>query len=300
MIRASRKNYRVKTGAGEALSESPIGNVSDTARWIAAYRAAESARADALFQDPYANLLAGERGRAIAALMPRQTRSGWPMIARTKLIDDLVQAAIAEGSDCVLNLAAGLDTRPYRLDLPASLRWVEVDLAALIDEKERLLADAQPRCQLSRIKVDLADPKARAAALRAAVAASRNTLVITEGLLIYLDATQVRSLSADLSAQAGIRWWVIELASRALLENLRKTIGEHLTNAPMKFAPTNGVAYFEALGWNVAEVHSVLHAAARFARLPFLLRIFARLPAPDPRHPGKWRWYGVVKLQRRE
>ena len=92
------------------MSASPVSNVSDTARWVAVYRAWESARADALFRDPYADRLAGERGRAIAALMPLQARSGWPMIARTKLIDDLVQAAIARGCDCVLNLAAGLDT----------------------------------------------------------------------------------------------------------------------------------------------------------------------------------------------
>jgi hypothetical protein len=68
--------------------------------------------------------------------------------------------------------------------------------------------------------------------------------------------------------------------------------------APMKFAPSNGVAYFEALGWNVAAVHSTLHAAARYRRLPFLLRIFARFGEPDTRKPGQWRWYGVVKLKR--
>ena len=245
------------------MSDSPVANVSDTARWIAAYRASESARPDALFQDPYAALLAGERGPAIAALMPRQTRSGWPMVARTKLIDDIVQSAIAEGADCIINLAAGLDTRPYRLDLPASLRWVEVDLPALIEEKEQLLADAEPRCQLSRIKADLADPIARAAALREAIGSSSRVLVITEGLLVYLDEPQVRSLSADLCAEPAIRWWVIELASPALLADLRKTMGKYLTNAPMKFAPSNGVAYFEALG--LEGCRSALHAACRSA-----------------------------------
>jgi methyltransferase (TIGR00027 family) len=290
--------YRLGTRGDEALSDSPVSNVSDTARWIAAYRATESARPDALFQDPYAALLAGERGPAIAALMPRQTRSGWPMVARTKLIDDIVQSAIAEGADCVINLAAGLDTRPYRLDLPGSLRWLEVDLPALIEEKEHRLAGAEPRCQLSRIKADLADPIARAAALRQAIGSSKRVLGITEGLLVYLDEPQVRALSADLCAEAAVRSWVIDLASPALLADLRKTMGKYLTNAPMKFAPSNGVAYFEALGWKVAAVHSTLHAAARFRRLPLLLRVFARFPEPDPRKPGQWRWYGVVKLQK--
>jgi O-methyltransferase involved in polyketide biosynthesis len=40
-----------------------IRNVSDTARWVAMYRAQESARPDALFHDPWAERLGGDRGR---------------------------------------------------------------------------------------------------------------------------------------------------------------------------------------------------------------------------------------------
>jgi methyltransferase (TIGR00027 family) len=280
------------------VSTSPISNVSDTARWVAVYRAWESARADALFRDPYADLLAGERGRAIAKLMPRQARSGWPIIARTRLIDDLVQAAIAQGCDCVLNLAAGLDARPYRLEMPASLRWVEADLPALVDEKERVLADAKPRCQLNRIRVDLADAAARAAVFRDVLGSSHKAFVIAEGLLLYLEESQVRSLAQDLFAQAGVRWWVLDLASPELVEMLQKTMGRHLESAPLKFAPSNGVAYFEALGWSVTQVHSIFHAARRFGRLPWFLRLFALLPKPDPRKLGRARWSGVVQLDR--
>jgi len=280
------------------MSASPVSNISDTARWVAVYRAWESARADALFDDPYADLLAGERGRAIAALMPLQARSGWPMVARTKLIDDLVQTAIAQGCDCVLNLAAGLDTRPYRLELPASLRWVEADLPALIDEKERLLADARPRCPLSRIKVDLADAGARAALLHNVLGSSSRALVITEGLLVYLDEGQVRALAADLLAQPGLHGWIVDIASPELLEMLGRSMGRHLANAPMKFAPQNGVAYFEALGWNVAVVCSIFHAAARLRRLPWFLWVFSLLPEPDPRRLGRARWSAVVQLGR--
>ena len=280
------------------MSASPVSNVSDTARWVAVYRAWESARADALFHDPYADLLAGERGRAIAALMPAQARSGWPLITRTKLIDDLLMDAIAQGCDCVLNLAAGLDTRPYRLDLPAHLQWVEADLPNLIEEKERLLADAQARCQLRRMKVDLADAGARAAALKEAVGPSTRALVVTEGLLVYFDEVQVRALSADLSAQAGIRWWILDLASPALVQLMRTSMGAHLANAPMRFAPPNGIAYFEALGWRVAKVRSIFHAAAQLRRLPWFLRIFLLFPEPDPRKLGNARWSGVVQLGR--
>lgn len=280
------------------MSDSPISNVSDTARWVAVYRAWESARPDGLFRDPYAAALAGERGLAIAKLMPRQARSGWPLIARTKLIDDLVQASIAEGCDCVLNLAAGLDTRPYRLELPASLRWIEADLPPLIEEKEHLLANAEPRCRLRRIKVDLADSDARPAMLRDAIGDAVRTLVIAEGLLLYLEDSQVRALSSDLLAQSGIRWWVLDLASPELLEVLHKSMGPMLANAPMKFAPANGVAHFEAMGWSVTEVHSILHAAAKFGRLPWFLSLFALFPASDPRRLDRARWSGVVRLER--
>jgi methyltransferase (TIGR00027 family) len=280
------------------VSASPISNVSDTARWVAVYRARETARPDALFHDPYAQLLAGQRGQEIAAFMPRQARNGWPMIARTKLMDDLIMAAIAEGCDCVLNLAAGFDTRPYRLAVPSSLRWIEADLPALTEEKAQLLKDAEPRCHLQRIKVDLADSAARAAMLANAVGSSTQALVITEGLLVYLDDAQVRALTADLAAQTGICLWLLDLVSPRVLEMYRTGMGTVLKNAPWKFAPPSGIAYFEAIGWKVAEVRSMFHAAARYRRLPLLMKLFAILPEPDPRKPGRSHWSGVVLLGR--
>jgi methyltransferase (TIGR00027 family) len=286
-------------GSGGYLkSASPVSNVSDTARWVAVYRAWESARPDALFDDPYAKSLAGERGEAIAKLMPAQARSGWPMVARTKLIDELVQEKVAQGCDCVINLAAGLDTRPYRLELPETLRWIEVDLPALIEEKEALLADAVPRCQLRRIKVDLTDTQARFAALQDALGAATRALVLTEGLLVYLNDAQVCDLSRGIAAQAGVGCWILDLGSPAILEMMRKGMGTTLTNAPLKFAPENGIAFFEALGWRVAQVHSIFHAAVRYRRLPWFLTPFALLPKPNPRKLGSARWSGVVKLTR--
>ncbi len=280
------------------MSGSPISNVSDTARWVAVYRARESARPDALFHDPYALVLAGERGQAIAALMPRQARNGWPLIARTKLMDDLILTTIEQGCDCVVNLAAGLDTRPYRLEVPASLRWIEADLPALTEEKEQLLKGAQPRCQLRRIKVDLVDSSARVAMLKDAMGTSTNVLVITEGLLVYLDEAQVRSLAMDLGAQAGIRWWILDLASPALLKMMEKSMGPQLANAPMKFGPASGIAFFEDLGWRATHVQSVLRAAARFRRLPWTLKLFEFFPEPNPRKPGRAPWSAVVQLER--
>lgn len=220
------------------------------------------------------------------------------MVARTKLIDDLVQEKVAQGCDCVINLAAGLDTRPYRLELPEALRWIEVDLPPLIEEKEGLLADAVPRCQLRRIGADLTDTRARVAALQDALGTATQALVLTEGLLVYLDDAQVRDLSRDIGAQAGVGCWILDLGSPAILGMMRKGMGATLTNAPLKFAPENGVAFFEAIGWRVAEVQPIFHAAVHYRRLPWFLRPFSLLPRPNPRKPGGARWSAVVKLTR--
>jgi hypothetical protein len=185
------------------MAEPLLSNVSDTARWVAVYRAWESARPDALFRDPFAERLAGERGKAIARLMPRQARSGWPLIVRTHLMDKLILMSVAEGCDCVINLAAGLDTRPYRLTLPSSLPWFEVDLPAMIEEKQQLLNDEQPVCRLSRHAADLSDPVARAALLDKIAGSSKNALVITRGSWsIWKSASCATSPLTSYSGQA--------------------------------------------------------------------------------------------------
>jgi O-methyltransferase involved in polyketide biosynthesis len=63
--------------------ERSIRNISDTALWVAVYRARESERQGALFHDPFARKLAGERGEQIAKDMQSGQRYEWPYTART-------------------------------------------------------------------------------------------------------------------------------------------------------------------------------------------------------------------------
>lgn len=273
-----------------------VSHVSDTARWTAHYRATESARPDALFNDFLAERLAGEHGRAIAAGAPRTVRSGWWLIARTKIIDDIIANAIGDGCDRVLNLAAGLDTRPYRLDLSPEFEWVEADLPGLLAEKTQLLADETPRCKLTRTAVDLADTRARAAFLDQALAGASKALVLTEGLLMYLEASEVVGLSATLS-RPEVAWWTLDFVSPGLKRLMNKKTGM-LQSAPFRFAPVNGVAFFEDLGWRMAEVEPLAAVAHRLDRLPFFMRLAARLPQPDPRHPGMRPWGAAACLSR--
>src|SRR3569623_650258 len=94
----------------------PINHVTDTALWVAVYRARETERPDALFRDPLASKLAGERGRLIESKMSQGKYVNWSLAIRTVVIDKFVHEAVVRGFDTIVNLGAGLDTRPYRLD----------------------------------------------------------------------------------------------------------------------------------------------------------------------------------------
>src|SRR5258708_14233174 len=98
----------------------------------------------------------------------------------------------------VINLAAGLDTRPYRMDLPASLQWIEVDLPTMIDYKEDILHNEKPRCALARVRLDLANATARGELFQRLGSKAKKVLVLTEGLLVYLTRDQVAALGKDL------------------------------------------------------------------------------------------------------
>jgi len=104
--------------------DSSVRNISDTARWVAYFRARETERPDALFSDPYAERLAGERGFQIANTLPEGNKHEWAWVARTYLFDKFLAAEILKGADLVVNLAAGLDARPYRMEVPANLQWI--------------------------------------------------------------------------------------------------------------------------------------------------------------------------------
>lgn len=262
-----------------------ITHVSDTARWTALHRATESARPDALFNDPLAGLLAGEHGRAIVDNVRWMDRSGFWLVARTKIIDDAIDKAIADGCDRVLNLAAGLDTRPYRLDLPPDLTWIEADLPKLLAEKTEVLGDQTPRCRLTRTAVDLADPPARDTFFNEALDGATKAFVLTEGLSMYLEPTDIAALSGAIK-RPEVAWWMLDFAFPGLRKRINKNMAGIAANAPFKFAPENGLAFFEQLGWRVVEAESVLVAAHRLHRLPIWMRPLAWLPRPDLRRPG--------------
>jgi methyltransferase (TIGR00027 family) len=282
----------------------PIQHVSDTARWVALYRAMESERPDALFRDPYARKLAGERGERILAAMRQGRAWAWPMIVRTAVMDELILRAVArDGVDTVLNLAAGLDARPYRLPLAPSLRWIEADFPDVIAYKQRQLAGERPACALEQVGIDLTDVPRRRAWFAEIGAASARALVVSEGLLVYLAREEVAALAADLAAPASFRWWLIDIASPRLLKMMEKTWGAQLAagNAPFRFAPTEGTRFFEPYGWREAEFRSTWEEARRLKRTMRLASLWNLIGKLYPRRKREElrRFSGIVLLEGR-
>ena len=278
--------------------ESQIRNISDTARWVAFYRARETDRTDAVFRDPFARRLAGERGEQITASMAFAEKNSWPFVARTWLIDHVISNQVKLGTDMVINLAAGLDTRPYRMNLPGSLQWVEVDLPEILTYKEDVVRSETPVCQVERVRLDLSDVRARRELFSELGLRANRALVVSEGLLIYLDEKEVTSLGQDLAVAPSFQHWVLDLTSPALLKMLEKKIGAPLdrAGAPLKFAPREGPDFFARCGWKPVEIQSVMHTAAKLNRLPFFLRLIAKISSPA--FQAKRPWSAVCLLAR--
>lgn len=288
------------SGSESQTKEPLIRNISDTACWAAWYRANETSRDDAVFRDPFAMKLAGERGAAIARKVKFSTKHSWSWIARTYLFDHFILEQIGLGADMVVNLACGLDTRPLRMNLPADLQWVEVDLPGILEYKEELLGREKSQCQFERVKMDLSDRAARRALFARLGARAKNALIVTEGLVVYMTEQEVAEFAQDLHEQPSFQHWLMDLTSPALLKMLQKKMGKEVAEAgsPLRFSPAQGPRFFEQFGWKVEDARSSMHCAAKIKRLPLMMRLWAKLPDTKCQNP-KQPWGGAVMLKRK-
>jgi len=244
-----------------------IENVSDTAFAVANSRAEETQRADALFRDPLAGVLAGDHGRKMAAAMPMPRIVSQIVVIRTCVIDDFIQQAVSQGVDVVMNLGAGLDTRPYRMDLPEALLWIEVDYPRVIEFKDERLAGQQPRCKLERVALDLANVAERRKLLAATNARAQKLLILTEGVVSYLSVEDVASLADDLRALDRVEGWIVEYFSSELMKYRgRRRVRWNMQNAPFKFTPPDWFAFFASHGWQPKRIGYLVEEAERLGR----------------------------------
>ncbi|MBV9847648.1 MAG: SAM-dependent methyltransferase [Kutzneria sp.] len=241
-------------------------------------RADESRRPDRLFDDRLAAAFVhatgsesflfaeNERARLLRAM-------GDYLAIRTRFFDDYLRQACRQGCRQVVLVAAGLDTRSFRLRLPVGVRVFELDRSDVLDFKEKVLADEAPTpsCQRIVLRTDLADDWTRdlqTAGFRPA----EPTAWLVEGLLVYLDGrvtddlfAALTELSAD-GSRAGI-----DDSGAALLRSdaMRAELGDSPPAGITGYSHTVPVRdRLAEHGWRHVIDHDIADLAVRYGRPP--------------------------------
>ncbi len=309
-------------------------SLASTAYWVAAVRAHEHERADRLFDDPWAALLAGPTGQAwldrmalLQAQLERMSNDfrismhwGKPgkewrqpklrlettlpdhtsphkkeapseigLVIRTKFFDDfLLRATREQEIRQVVVLAAGMDTRAFRLTWPSHTRVFELDQPELLAQKEHILASAgaSPTCWYRALGIDLVEEHWPDALLRAGFNPRQSTVWLIEGLLPYLSESViphllnlVTALSASdscLGLTAINRATLTSPAMRVLLQFLEKA------GIPWLSTMDEPEVFLAKRGW-VANVIQPGEESAHFGRWPYPV-----IPRSIPNIPRTW------------
>ena len=235
---------------------SSVKDVSDTAFWVASFRAAESKRKDALFQDPFAEMLVADYGEKISHSMRSVARSAsWAVVMRTRLIDEIILRYVNQGYTTLINLGAGLDARPYRLTLPADFHWIEIDFPEVIEFKNQKLQEQKPNCQLECIALDLSNHDKRKALFKELNARIGPALVLCEGVIMYLDEEMVGSLAQDIKEQSNFKLWITNYYSVEIYKIYQSPRFKNLlSKAPFLFYPSDWFSFFKKHGWIQKEI----------------------------------------------
>lgn len=269
-------------------------SVGTTAIGVAVMRAVETSRSDAVFRDPYAELLVKEAGTSWGRLLDPDdelrdkldkdgehshlTRSGF-MVARTWWLDQQFAEAIAAGVRQFVILASGLDARAYRLTWPDDAVVFEIDQPKVLEFKTSVLArhHVTPAVEHHTVPIDLRRDWATplvAAGLRP----DRPTLWLAEGLLRYLPAeAQDRLFDTVLAHSApGSRFaanfgsWNHQLsdAERASRQALERALGLDIDIEALVYSHENRsdpADWFTAHGWRVttSDAESILTELGR-------------------------------------
>jgi methyltransferase (TIGR00027 family) len=246
--------------------------LSSTAYWTASVRARENEREDRLIRDPWAAALAGEEGMAWIA--PRPAESVVPIIIRTRYFDDFLQRVTQEhGILQVVLLAAGLDTRAFRLSWPEETCVFELDQPPILAHKEQILhaADAQPACIRQAIGVDLTAPWADEL-ISSGFVPRLPSVWLLEGFLFYLANETIRQLLDEvISLAAPGSWMAFDIVNSVMLTSplTQKWVEmQAQSGAPWIGTMDDPVAFLAQRGWE-ATLTQAGADDANYGRWPY-------------------------------
>jgi methyltransferase (TIGR00027 family) len=241
-------------------------------------RAVETDREDAILRDPFARALAGEEGFAVMAKGdPPSSVPRPPVVAvRTRFFDDAIVASLGSGIRNLVLVAAGMDSRAFRLELPPGTRVFEIDQPAVLAYKAAKLGSAVPLAERIAIPVDLRGDWP-AALEGAGFSPGERAVWLVEGLLTYLRPADVRTLLTRITELSAPGSEILfDVPGRFVLDSpYMKERLEFVASlgAPWQFATDTPEELLAPLGWSaVVEDHGTI--GHQYGRWP--LPVFPR------------------------
>jgi methyltransferase (TIGR00027 family) len=249
--------------------------VSRTAFYCCGVRMEDAESRAPICNDTYARPFMSDEGLRIYAPFRSEKYPNASNVARHRIIDDILRKALAADRELqVVIVGAGFDSRAYRLD---GGRWVELDEPAILAYKDACLPSARCRNPLSRVPIEFA--RESLAAKLAPFATDRATVVVVEGVFMYLDAQAIRALLDALRRTFPAHTLVCDLMSRRFFQKYARSVHAKLAGLGAAFivadAPLDLVA---GCGYRMVDRVSIVDRAVdyRAIRMPkIVLRLFA-------------------------
>ena len=246
--------------------------ISHSAYWLAHCRALESRSDDPLFLDDFAHLFlkpeSSELIQGFKASPSYQTFKNGAQI-RARLIDNQILKILNKKVvKQVLNLGAGYDTRPFRLKISNSIKWIELDKPKLLSHKNSILPAHKAKCDLLRIPIDFLDSISLDRFIRTVPDKDLPTLVISEGLLVYLNNETVSSNFKILGRNDFIKFWITDLATDKIYNYRNPGDQDNLSSLvnQMKFTSFPKSPFFKKNGWKVKKAHDMAIEGLKLGR----------------------------------
>jgi methyltransferase (TIGR00027 family) len=285
---------------------------SRTAEYVALFRALETARpaSERLFADPFArDFLTGRQRIAervarlplVGSLPERLIDRRWPgprpsVVARTRMIDDALLAALDHGLDQLLLLGAGYDCRAYRLMGTGQVGVFEVDHPATQAVKRDVIRATVGHlpANVTFVGVDFNRDDLGEAARAAGFESGARTFTVWEGVVSYLEAEAVDSTMRWIREVSGRgSELVFTYVHRGILDGTSSFGGSAAWTGSVAsvgepfvfgFDPAELGAYLAERGWELTDDLSTTEALTRYGRpadgLPSFYRVARARPLP--------------------
>lgn len=188
--------------------------ISETAFCCCGIRMQDAQSSMPICDDELAEVFMDERGLKIFSGFKAHRRASENIVVRHRVIDDaLLDILQRHPATTIVSLGTGFETRPYRL---SGGQWIEVDEPQVIAYKNERLPISHCLNPLQRLGVDFETESIREKLLP--YASDNNIVIVVEGVFLYLNDDQVRTLLNDLRSLFPNHVLIGDLLTRAFVE----------------------------------------------------------------------------------